>query len=726
MFSRYPFHKQLDGMDCGPSCLKMILEFYQKKLHISVLRELCNTSRLGVNIGDIIYAAQQTGLNAIAFKTTTNYLSDKQPLPCIIHWRQNHYVVLYNIRKGKYTIGDPGHGIISLSEKEFAKNWADESEKGIAVLLEPGEEMDNLDIFQNPTHGIVQKFKSILKPYLKQIFYLFLVILVSTAFSFIIPKTIEYMTDAGIEAKQVHIIWKVLLFQFVLFAGITLANYVQSFIQNKLSTRLSIHIISDFLKKLLNLPISFFDTKNHADIYQRIDDHSRIETFLSTKIVTFIFSVSLLVAYTTQLFLFDLYIMLGFVVLTIFSFIWFFLFQKKRQELDYRRFGLAMEERTKLNDLISGMTEVKINNAQPKQVNQWQGLQMKMYDLKLSSLQLTYSQRIGISTINQIKNIVVTFLCAYWVIEEKITFGVMLSVGYIVGQLNVPLQEIMGYFRDYQDARLSFERLNEVQLKEDENNAEKRHFPADFQNGFLLKNVSFKYPGSYNPYVLNQVNLFIPKGKTTAIVGTSGSGKTTLLKLLLAFYHPQEGSILLDDIDLKDIHTDELREQCGVVMQDGYIYNASIAENIALADAKPDLERVHQALQIACLYDFVMSLPQQAETKLGDIGVDMSGGQKQRILIARAVYKNPQIIFFDEATSSLDSNNEKEIMQNLSRFLIGKTVIVIAHRLSTVKNADQIIVLNDGELIEHGSHDQLVRNRSDYYRLIKNQLELGV
>lgn len=714
-------------MDCGAVCLKMILEYYGKKVNLSVLKDLCNTTRIGVHANDIVSAAKNTGLNAMVFQTTSNYLQEKQPLPCILHWHQNHFVVLYKIKNGKYTIADPAHGIINLSEKDFTKAWSIDSNKGIALFLEPTAQLQEYKEYDQATsQSVSHQFKNLLLPYSKKIGLLFLIILVSTLFAFVIPKTIEYMIDKGIGGKDVGLIWKVLLFQFALFGGITLASYFQNLIQAKLSTRLGIQIISNFLYKLLNLPIAFFDTKNYSDIYQRVEDHSRIESFLSTKVVAFIFSLSLFVAYTVQLLLFDMKIMLWFLFLTVISFLWFFIFQKRRRELDYTRFNLSAEERDNLNDVIAGITEIKLNNAQSKRVKQWEKLQLKMYDLKIAGLHLSYIQSNGIETINQIKNIVITFLCAYWVVQDSITFGIMISIGYIVGQLNVPLQQIMNYFHTYQDAKISLERLNEIQLKSNENNDEKIKFPLQTEKGFKLDNVSFKYQGDYNPFVLTDICLDIPRGKTTAIVGTSGSGKTTLLKLLLAFYHPQKGTISMNDIDLKDINTDQFRDNCGVVMQDGYIYNASIAENVGLADEKVETVRVNEALKVACLYDFVQSLPHKDKTKIGSIGVELSGGQKQRLLIARAVYKNPQILFFDEATSSLDSNNEKEIMQNLSNFLKGKTVIIVAHRLSTVKNADQIIVLKDGLMIEQGTHTELVQDKKDYYSLIKNQLELGL
>ncbi|MDB5285484.1 MAG: transporter ATP-binding protein [Mucilaginibacter sp.] len=713
-------------MDCGPACLKMVAAFYGIHTEISNLRELCNTSRLGTNIGDIVHAAERIGLKSLVFKTTTDYLSEKQPFPCILHWRKNHYAVLYKIKNDRFTIGDPGHGITTLSRHEFIEGWLDKHEKGIALFIEPDVETNRTTTMQwIQKKTIFQQFVGFLTPHRKQIILLCLIIIITSTISLLIPKTIQFMTDQGIGKKNISIIWKALIFQFVLFGSLTLSNYLRSFIQTKLSTKLSITIISDFLIKLLRLPISFFDTKNHADIYQRINDHSRIESFLSTRLVSFIFSGVLVITYLFQFFWFDKYIVLCFLSFTVLSFIWFFLFMEKRKNLDYRRFGLAIEERHYLNDLISGMTEIKLNNAQLGKVYRWKILQDKLYSFKLKSLKLTNVQQNGINTVNQIKSISITFLCSYWVINGSITFGVMLSIGYIVGQLTVPIGDIMSFFNDYQDAKISFERLNEVQLKADENDESKIGFPDKFSNGFKITNVSFKYAGFQSPYILRGVNAIIPKGKITAIVGTSGSGKTTLMKLLLSFYSPQEGNIAIDNINLQNINTDQLRSQCGVVMQDGYIYNSSIAQNVAMDDNNIDIDKVLHALKIACLFEFVDLLPQKHDTLLGTVGVDLSGGQRQRLFIARSVYKDPQIIFFDEATNSLDTNNERAIMENLEHFFIGKTVVVIAHRLSTVRNADQIIVLEKGEIVEAGSHLTLTKDRGKYFELVKNQLELG-
>ncbi|MBL7729066.1 MAG: peptidase domain-containing ABC transporter [Dinghuibacter sp.] len=725
-FNHLPFQKQLDTMDCAPACLKMIAAWHGIDTSIHTLRELCNTSRQGTSTADIVYAAEQVGFRAGIFKTTTGYLAEKNPLPCMLHWRNNHYVVLYKIKGGKYTIADPGHGIVTLSEKEFAAEWKSDREKGIALFMEPSGEAGAVTTERPLLHkNVFKQFAGYLRPHIKPVLALLLIILVSSLLALLIPKTIEYMTDQGIGKKKVPVIWQMLLFQLALFTGITITNYIKSLIQAKLSTRLSIGIISDFLEKLLKLPVSFFDSKNRADIYQRISDHSRIENFLSARLVVFFFSTALVLVYVVQLFWFDKYIVASFIVFTALSVAWFFLFMKKRKELDYRRFRLAIEERYYLTDLIDGMTEIKLNNAQQERVAQWKELQQKLYGFKLSSLKLAGFQLNGISMLNQFKHLFITFLCSYWVVNGHISFGVMLSIGYIIGQVAMPVQDMMMFFQDLQDARISFERLNEVQSKAEENEGKNAPFPQPLVNGFSVENLWFKYPGQHNNYVLRGISLHIPPGKVTAIVGASGSGKTTLMKLLLAFYEPQEGRILADDLNLHQVNQDSYREHCGVVMQDAYIYNASIARNIALRDTDLDMERVYHALRMACLDEFVQSLPLTHNTLLGSNGLSLSGGQKQRLFIARAVYKNPDIILLDEATNALDANNERAIMNNLENFFIGKTVLVIAHRLSTVKNADQIIVLEKGEIAEAGTHETLAKTRGKYYQLVKNQLELG-
>jgi ATP-binding cassette subfamily B protein len=726
MRERFPFQKQLDSMDCGPACLKMVATFYGISTQMGILREVCNTSRIGTSTGDLIHAAKSIELNALVFKTTVDYLAEKRPFPCILHWRKNHYVVLYSIKKDKFIIGDPGHGLISLDKPVFLQGWLNGNKKGIAVFIEPVEPAGNDPVSAESTNKrTIIAMLGFLKPHLKQAVLLVFFILLSGIISLIIPKTIQYMTDNGLGKRDFGIIQKMLLVQFVLFGSVTLSNYFRSLIQTRLSTRLSVNIISVFLTKLLRLPVSFFDTKNHADLYQRIDDHARIEDFLSNRLVSFLFSAVLLICYSVQLFFLNQWMVLFFSLMSCLSFGWFFMFLKKRKDLDYRRFGLAIEERQYLQDLISGMTEIKLNTAQAGRVLRWQELQNKLYNFKLSALKLNNLQQNGIEIINQLKNLLITFLCSYWVISGSISFGMMLGISYIFGQLSVPIQEIMLFFHDYQDAKISFERLHEVQQKADENE-HKQYIGADaLGDGLQVKGLTFKYPGVHNTEILKNIDLFIPHGKITAVVGASGSGKTTLLKLLLGFYEPQKGCIMTGAISLNEVNKDDYRKLCGVVMQDGFIYNGSVAQNIAMDDKGFDHFKIDKALEIACLKEFVDSLPQKRDTLLGTIGVNLSGGQKQRLFIARAVYRDPQIIFLDEATNALDANNERSIIKNLSDFFIGRTVIIIAHRLSTVQNADQIIVLDGGKIAETGNHSKLTLARGLYYQLVKNQLELG-
>lgn len=721
-FKKYPYYRQIDEMDCAPACLKMILSFYSVNLSISTIRDICHTSRLGTHISDIIFALDEVGFEGKIFKTSIKYLTQNKPFPCILHWRNNHFVVLFDIVKDKFIIGDPAHGIIKLSLYEFEKEWCNNYEKGIAIFIDYNSDLTlKFNQFKQP--HTVKQFLLFLKPFKIQVGIMLLFILIAGVISFIIPKTIQYMTDRGIEGKNIDIIWQVLIFQLILYASLSFTNFFKNLLQARISTKLSVFIISEFLLKLLRLPISFFDSKNHGDIYQRIEDHSRIETFISSKFVSFIFSVILLLAYSVQLFLFDKYIVLTFIIFTTLSFSWFIYFNKKRKELDYKRFGLAVEERHFTNDLISGMKSIKLSNAQEDRIKKWKELQSKLYQFKLDNIKLFHIQQNGSNTIEQINTILITFLCAYWVINEKISFGIMISIGYIIGQLKIPTHEILSFFSDYQDAKISFNRLNEISQKNNENGVLKKNI-STLSKGINICNLSFKYPGRYNGYVLKNLDLFIPKGKTTAIVGTSGSGKSTLIKLLLSFYKPSKGTIYFDNHNLCDINTDLIREQYGVVLQEGHIFNSSIAENIAMKKDDIDIEKIHKALDITCLSDFVNSLPQKYNTPLGSAGIELSGGQRQRLFIARAIYNNPEIIFFDEATNSLDSSTELKIVNNLIHFFNKKTVVIIAHRLSTVKNADQIVVLEDGKIIEKGEHNYLISSRGKYYNLIKDQLEL--
>jgi ATP-binding cassette subfamily B protein len=719
-------------VDCGPTCLRMILHQYGKKYSLAELRTLCQVTRSGVTLQDITNAAKQVGFETLAGMLNTTELC-QVPLPCILHWNQEHFVVLYQIDKKRngdniFYIADPGYGKIKLSVEEFKKQWQPNNTKGVALLLEPDANFNDIvpqPIEENYWRHIGLFLNKYLIAQKTKISAICALLLLATLSSWAFPYLLTYMIDNGVNKGNINIVWWVLAAQMVLFTSQMIADWIRGLVSVHLSMQLSMNIILDFLKKLVRLPIGFFDNRLYTDILQRLEDHSHIEGFLSYMVVQFLFSLLTFSFLSYTLAKYNVVIFLIFIALSILSTAWIFLFLNKRQMIDYARFRIRADNRNVITETIMGMTEVKINNAQNGKLDQLHNFQKKLYLLNVDSTNLLYYQQIGVYGINQLKGIIITFLCAYWVIHDQMSLGIMISISYILGQLNGPVQNFVDFFRSAQDAKIAFSRLDEIQRKDDENNNRKTAPPALIKEGIRLKNVWFKYDGSHSPYVLQDTSLFIPKGKVTAIVGESGSGKTTLLKLLLNFYNPQKGNILIDNVDMSQINADKWRELCGIVLQDGHIFSGTIAENIALGIKNPDIERLHNVCQMTCLSDFVATLPLALDTKIGKAGMELSGGQKQRILIARAIYKNPAFLFLDEATSALDANNEKVITENLSSFYKGKTVVVIAHRLSTVKNADQIITLHQGKIIEIGSHIQLTQQKGYYYDLVKNQLELG-
>ncbi|QJB35903.1 peptidase domain-containing ABC transporter [Chitinophaga oryzae] len=729
MKRRFPHFSQLEYSDCGPTCLKIILKYYGKECRLSYLRELCSVTRTGITMGDIVIAARALHFNPVAFQTTVNGLQHNAALPCILHWRQDHFVVLYHIsEKGMFYLSDPGFGRIKLPANEFESLWKGGHEKGVALFLAPNE---NFALSTLPATSRWTEWKksiifllSHLKTHRWKLLLLALFLGASTALAYIFPSTMQRLVDKGVMAHRPAVVWGVLLFQGCILLGQIVFEWLRGLVGVHFSTQVSMQVVSQFLFKLIRLPVRFFDNRMSADILQRIEDQQRIELFLTQRIVQTLFSIILIVVLSIRLLHYNAAIFPLFVLLSAFSVGWIFLFQNHRKNIDYYNFRLAAENRNAQIELITGMREVKINNAQHSKINLWKKIQLEVYKLKIRSLRLNLYQVLGVNTITQLKNISINAFCALWVIRGDLTMGEMLSIGYITGMLSSPLESLVEFFQTAQDAKISFDRIDEINSKLDENDASKKTPPLPVQ-GIHLQSVSFKYDGSHHPYVLRDLSLFIPAGRVTAIVGSSGSGKTTLLKLLLSFYHPQKGGIYIDNVNMRDINSDIWRGRCGIVMQDGYIFSGTIAENIALSDDNPDIDQLWFAARTACLAEFIKQLPMQFNTKIGNAGADLSGGQKQRILIARAVYHNPDILFFDEATSSLDARNEKDIMTNLNAFLKGKTVIVVAHRLSTVKNADQIIVLEGGRILEQGTHTELVSSRKKYFELIRNQLELG-
>ncbi len=729
MIKPFPNYKQPDSKDCGPTCLKIISKHYGRILSLHKLRQLSETVRMGSSLMGLSIASETIGFKSIGVKISLNKIFEA-PLPCILHWNKKHFVVLYKIKNNVYYISDPAHGRLKYNKDEFIKSWignnADENtEEGITLLLEPTPKFYKNNL-QDGEHKInisyLSKYLFRYKNFLRQ---LIIGLLGGSLLQLIFPFLTQSIVDVGIKNQDINFIYLILFAQLGLFVGRTSIEIIRSWILLHLSTRINISLVSDFFIKLMKLPISFFDTRVIGDILQRINDHSRIEKILTTSSLNVLFSMFNLLIFGIVLAFYNMYVFLIFMLGSAFYFTWIALFLKKRADLDYKRFSQISQEQSKVIELINGMQTIKLNNAEKQKRWGWEYMQARLFKVSIEGLALEQYQNVGSGFINELKNILITVLSAKLVIDGEITLGMMLAISYIVGQLNSPVSQLIGFMRELQDAKISLERLSEIHNKEDEEHDIDNKIKHISDNLDLqIKGITFRYVGAEKPLFEN-LNLVIPANKITAIVGVSGSGKTTLMKILMKFYNTERGEITLGSHNLKNIAQYTWRQKCGVVMQEDYIFNDTIANNIAIGVDYIDPEKLDYAVDVANIRDFINELPLSFNTKIGKEGVGMSTGQKQRLLIARAVYKNPDYLFFDEATSSLDANNEKVIMEKLDRFFINKTVVVIAHRLSTVKNAHQIVVLDKGNIIEVGTHKELIAKQGNYYNLVKNQLELG-
>jgi ATP-binding cassette, subfamily B, bacterial len=732
------FIAQHDQMDCGPSCLAMVSSFYGKNYSLEYLRGLSHYSREGVSLLGLSEAAEKIGFETFPTKISVEKLINlNDQFPCILYWNQEHFVVLYKVKKSifskinKFVIADPSHGIISLYQESFNKAWGAEDGDGVVLLLKPTSKF--YELYPKQENKLSLKFVlKYLTPYRKQLLSIFSLLLLGSCLTFIFPFLSQYLIDKGVNGKNLHVITIILIAQLALFIGSVVIDVFRNWLMLYIGNKISITIISDFLKKILYLPIKFFDTKSIGDFNQRIQDNERIEHFLTSQSLITFFSIITFSVFFGILWYYDFIILLVYLTLTILSILWSFYWLKRRMYLDYFKFQYRSENQESVYEILNGVSEMKLNQFEHLKLKEWDSIQQKLFKINIRILKIDQIQQSGFEFLNQVKNILVTFLAASYVVKGLMTLGELLSVSYIVGQMNSPVNQLVLFFRSLQDAKLSLERLNEVQkIPMEENDDMKKIFDEkSFHNpvidkGIEFKNACFQYDGTANSYILKNINLIIPDGKITAIVGSSGSGKTTLIKLLLKYYEPTEGQILYNSYPIDEISARNLRENCGTVMQDGYIFSDTIERNIATGDEFIDVKRLKDAVKIANIGDFIENLPLKFKTKIGASGNGISGGQKQRILIARAVYKNPKYIYFDEATSALDAENEKVIHNNLQEFFKQKTVVIVAHRLSTVKNADQIVVLKDGNIVEIGSHNELVNNKKDYFNLIKNQLELG-
>ena len=729
----FPITFQHDSMQCGIACLQMICKHFGREYSLDFLSKLCFATNEGVSLLGINDAANKLGLKTLCVKASMNEL-DQISLPAILHWNQKHFVVLYKIKKGrKYYIADPGKGLTAYTNEEMREYWLSTNSKGaeigVVMMLEPASHFYDTKNASGTNEKEIHSFR-FLYGYVRRYYKYFGMIAVGLALGSIIQLVLPFLTqaivDKGIKHQDLNIILLILFGQLILTISRTVIDFLRRWILLRISMKINISLISDFFIKLLKLPMSFFDTKLMGDLMQRMNDHGRVNNFLTQNVLNIVFSLLTLIVFSVVLVIYDKLVFLAFLIGSMLYGVWVALFLKRRKVIDYELFEQQAINNNRTYEFITSMQEIKLQDCEQRKRQEWEHIQKDLFKIQQKSLRLQQQEEAGGIFINELKNIAITVMSAAAVIEGNMTLGMMLAVQYIIGQLCSPVEQLMDFFYSIQDVKISLERINEIHSMEDENGkAGLLTSIKQKSKGINIQNVIFKY----NPHVLTKtidhVDIQIPQGKVTAIVGASGSGKTTLIKLILGYYSVIEGRICIGSTNINDVNKQWWRRQCGVVMQDGVIFSESIARNIAVDDAEIDQVRLLEAAKISCIFDYVMGLPLKFDTKIGRDGIGLSQGQKQRILIARAVYKNPEYIFLDEATNSLDANNERKIVENLDRFYKGKTVVIVAHRLSTVKNADQIVVIDHGKVVETGTHDTLTLKRGAYFQLVKNQLELG-
>ena len=720
-------------MQCGIACLQMVCKYFGRNYSLASLSKLCIATTEGVSMLGINETANMLGFHTICLKTATP-IFDKAPLPCILHWDQNHFVVLCKVKKGKnFYVADPGKGLVTYDLNEFKKHWistrANGEDKGIAMFLETTPTFFTYKMKGEENVKEKRSFRFLfgyVKKYRKYFGQIILGLIVGSLLQLVLPFLTQSIVDVGIKNQDIGFVWLILLGQLMLTISRTAIDFIRRWLLLHISLRINISLVSDFFIKLLKLPMSFFDTKLMGDLMQRMNDHSRVNNFLTQQTLNITFAMLTFVVFSVVLFFYNKLVFAIFLLGSVLYGGWMTLFLKRRKVLDYELFEQQAISNNKTYEFITSMQEIKLQDCEQRRRWEWEDTQADLFGVQMKSLKLQQTQEAGSIFINEVKNIIITVVAATAVIHGQMTLGMMLAVQYIIGQLNSPVEQLMNFFYSLQDVKISLERINEIHQMDDENGTEGLKTSIENKDeGIDIKNIMFKYAPHALHKTIDDVNIHIPQGKVTAIVGASGSGKTTLIRLMLGYYPVLEGQINIGNTDINTLNKKWWRRQCGVVMQDGVIFSESIARNIAVDDGDIDKERLVKAAEIACIKDYVMALPLKFNTKIGRDGIGLSQGQKQRILIARAVYKNPDYIFLDEATNSLDANNERSIVENLDKFYRGKTVVIVAHRLSTVKNADQIIVIDHGKVVEVGNHKSLTATRGAYYHLVKNQLELG-
>lgn len=730
--ARFPIIRQHDSMQCGVACLAMVCKYFGRDYGLNKIAELCFATNQGVSLLGISEAAEAVGLHTLCGRVDVSMFNEA-PMPCILHWNQNHFVVLYKVKNGKkFYIADPGKGLLKYDRDEFERHWlstrTEGEDKGIAMFIETTPAFFEKDVQKN-TDGGQRSFRFLagyIKKYRRYFGQIVLGLAVGCVLQLIMPFLTQAIVDVGIRNQDIGFIWLVLLGQLMLTVSRTAVDFIRRWLLLHISMRINISLVSDFFIKLLKLPMTFFDTKLMGDLMQRMNDHQRVNTFLTQKTLSIMFSLLSFIVFGVVLLTYNWLIFVIFMVGSIIYGGWITMFLHRRKILDYELFEQQAVNNNKTYEFITSMQEIKLQGCEKRRRWEWEDTQADLFKVQMKSLKLQQMQEAGSIFINEMKNIIITVVAATAVINGHLTLGMMLAVQYIIGQLNSPVEQLMSFFYSLQDVKISLERINEIHRAEDEDAGDlfKRRF-TDSDKGIIFRNVSFKYDPHALNFTIKDINMLCPLHKVTAIVGASGSGKTTLLKLMLGYYNVQKGMLSVMGSPIGIVDHKWWRAHCGVVMQDGVIFSESIARNIAVDDNEIDKERLLKAAEIACIKDFITALPLGFNTKIGRDGMGLSQGQKQRILIARAVYKDPEYIFLDEATNSLDAENERKIVENLDRYYQGRTVVIVAHRLSTVKNADQIIVLDKGTVVETGTHKELTAKKGAYYTLVKNQLELG-
>jgi ATP-binding cassette subfamily B protein len=726
--SRFKTILQLDYMDCGPTCLQMIFNYYGKQVSLASLRKATENGTSGSSLLGMAEAAEKFGFQATGALLTFDQLVKDVRLPCIVFWNQSHYIVVISATTRKIKVADPEKGTLTYTKEDFLKNWVApnrvEEKEGVALILSPLPSFYKLENEKTETVGwgtviqYITNFKG-------QILQLFLGLLIGSVLQLILPYLTQSIVDTGINDQNLHFIQIVLLAQFTLFFARATVDFIRSRTLLFVSTHINLSIVSDFWTKLMRVPLHFFDSKQTGEIFQRINDHSRIENFVTGTALSTLFSLFNFVIFSIVLLFYNTTIFTVFMVGSLFYVLWISFFLKYRRAFDFKRFEISSKANSMTMQLINGIHEIKLNNAEQLKRREWQDIQASLFKINFRFLSLNQYQQAGAFFINEGKNIFITYLVATSVVEGNLTLGAMLAIQYIIGQLNSPIEQLISFSQQAQDAQLSLRRLNEIhQVEDEEAHSDSLSNHISDNHSIILKNLNYTYPGAGNSKVLSNINVEFPSGKVTAIVGMSGSGKTTILKLIQKFYQNYSGEIIIGENNLQYVSPRFWRSISGSVMQEGFIFNDTIEKNIAVGDESPDYKKLVHACKVANLLGFVETLPMRFKTRIGANGNGISAGQKQRILIARAVYKSPTFLFFDEATNALDASNEKVIIENLHEFFRGKTVIVVAHRLSTVKNADKVVVLEQGKVMEEGRHEELISKKGKYYELVRNQLEL--